>query len=244
MIESKPFPRTFRGYCPAQVDAAVEALTTKQHFLLNDVESLRARLQERDREIAVLRTEMADLIETSPTPQAMQRRMANMLQRTVDEISQMQAEARTEADAVIAAARAEMEAEQRKHEDVIAELTAKRDALTADYEETKNNLDAELAKMRAEARAELDGERQDAKQEREQLLADAKQEADFYREKAQRAVKEAREQQIRVLEQMMGVYRDLEEVPAVLEAAYREAKDPPGVDVDSSDDHKVRAGSS
>jgi cell division septum initiation protein DivIVA len=234
MIESaKPFPRTFWGYRPTQVDAAIEALTTKQQFLLNDVESLRARLQERDREIAVLRTEMADLIETSPTPQAMQRRMAAMLQRTVDEISQMQAEARAEAEAVIATAKAEADVEQQKHRDVIAELTAKRDALAAEYDDTKKNLDAELAKMRAEARSELDGERQDAQQEREQLLADAKQEADFYREKAQRAVKQARDQQIRVLEQLMGVYRDLEEVPAVLEAAYREVKNAPeGASVD------------
>jgi hypothetical protein len=56
------------------------------------------------------------------------------------------------------------------------------------------------------------------------LLADAIQQADHYREQARRAVEEATQQRITVLEQLMGVYRDLEEVPATLESAYRELK--------------------
>ena len=43
----------FRGYDPAAVDTYIEAMTTKQQFLLN-VESLRARLNERDDEAAAL----------------------------------------------------------------------------------------------------------------------------------------------------------------------------------------------
>ena len=42
---AKTFSRMFRGYDSAAVDAYIEALTTKQQFLLNDVESLRARLK-------------------------------------------------------------------------------------------------------------------------------------------------------------------------------------------------------
>ena len=44
---AKTFSRMFRGYDPAAVDAYIEALTTKQQFLLDDVESLKARLKER-----------------------------------------------------------------------------------------------------------------------------------------------------------------------------------------------------
>lgn len=210
------FSRTFRGYEPAAVDASIEAFSTKQQFLLNDIESLRGRLKERDREVSVLRNELADLVDTSSSPRAMQLRMAKMLQRAVDEISEMQAEARAEAQALIAAAETEVEAEQQKHREVLADMVAKQDALSTEYEEAKKELDGELAAAR-----------QDAQQQREQLLADAKQEADYYREQARREAHEAREQRIKILEQLMGVYRDLEEVPPALESAYREAKDSP-----------------
>ena len=228
---AKTFSRVFRGYDSAAVDAYIEALTTKQQFLLNDVESLRARLNERDNEAAALRREVAALTDTSTTPHAMQQRMATMLRRAVDEISEMQAEARVEAEALIAATKAEAEIEQRKHKELLADMIAKQNALEADYEKTKKKFDAELATLRAETRSEIDEAFQDAQQEREQLLADAKQEADYYREQARRAVDEASQQRIKVLEQLMGVYRDLESVPATLESAYQEAKDSPEASV-------------
>jgi cell division septum initiation protein DivIVA len=204
----------FRGYDPAAVDAHIEVLTTKQQLLHDDVESLRARLKESGDEAAALRKEIVVLTDTSPSPHAMQQRMAKMLRRAVDEVSEMQAEARAEAEALIAAA--EAEAEQRKHEKVLADLTAQREALEADYEETKEKLQAELAGLRA-----------DAQQAREQLLADAKQSADRDRERARRAVDEASRQRIKILEQLMVVYRDLETVPDALELAYEERKDRP-----------------
>jgi DivIVA domain-containing protein len=210
------FTRRFRGYDPAAVDAHLEMLTTKQQLLLDDVESLRARLKKLGDEAAGLRKEVAVLTETSPSPHAMQQRMANMLRRAVDEVAEMQAEARAEAEALIAAAEAEIEVEQRKHEEQLAELVARQEALEADYAESKEKLDAELVSIRA-----------DAQQEREQLLADAKLEADRYREQARRAVDEATQQRVKVLEQLMGVYRDLEAVPADLESAYQELKNPP-----------------
>ena len=86
---AKTFSRLFRGYDPVAVDTYIEALTTKQQCLLNDVESLRARLKERDDEAAALQKEVDALRDTSPSPHAMQHRMAKMLRRAVDEISEM-----------------------------------------------------------------------------------------------------------------------------------------------------------
>ena len=220
---ARMFSRTFRGYDPAAVDAHIETLTIKQQLLLDDVESLRARLRDLGDEAAALRKEVVVLTDTSPSPHAVQQRMAKMLRRAVDEVAEMEAEARAEAEGLIAAAEAEIEATQRKHQDELADLAAQREALETDYEETKQKYDAELANLRA-----------DAQEEREQLLADARQQADHYREQARRAVEEATQQRITVLERLMGVYRDLEEVPATLESAYRELK--------NHSDHKVSAG--
>jgi DivIVA domain-containing protein len=210
------FTRRFRGYDPASVDAHIEMLTTKQQLVLDDVESLRARLRELGDESAGLRKEVALLTETSPSPHAMQQRMANMLRRAVDEVAEMQAEARAEAAALIAAAEAEIEAARRKHEEQLAELAARQEALEADHAESKEKLEAELASIR-----------DDAQEEREQLLAAAKLEADHYREQARRGADEAAQQRVKVLEQLMGVYRDLAAVPADLESAYQELKNPP-----------------
>jgi cell division septum initiation protein DivIVA len=212
---AKTFTRTFRGYDPAAVEAHIEVLTTKQKLLLDDVESLRARLRESGDEAAALRKEVAVLTDTSPSPHAVQKRMAKMLQRTVDEIAEMQAEARAEADAVIASAEAEAESAQQKRDEVLADLADQKKAMEAEFREAKERLEAEMASLRA-----------DAQQERERLLADAKHEADHYRDQARRAVDEARRQRITILEQLMGVYRDLDAVPAALEAAYREQQDP------------------
>jgi cell division septum initiation protein DivIVA len=212
---TRKFSRMFRGYDPAAVDAHVEMLTTKQQLLLDDVERLRAGLQERGSEAAALRQEVAVLTDTSPSPHAMQLRMAKMLRRAVDEVSEMQTEARAEAEAMIAAAETEIEAAQQEHKDRLADMTAQLNNLEADYRATRERLDAELAGMRS-----------DAQEEREQLLADAKQEADHYLAQARRAVDEATRQRITILEQLMGVYHDLDAVPATLERAYQELKNP------------------
>jgi cell division septum initiation protein DivIVA len=228
---AKTFSRMFRGYDPAAVDAYIEVLISKQQLLLDDVESLRDRLMESRNEAAALREEVAVLTDTSPSPHAMQHRMAKMLRRAVDEVSEMQAEAREEAGALIAAAEADAEAAQRKREELLADMAARQKALEAEYEETKKKLDAELASMRA-----------DADQAREQLLADAKQAADHYREQARRAADAASQQRIKILEQLMGVYRDLEAVPATLESAYQERKNAPEASVVVPLDEKVSTG--
>ncbi|OBH58084.1 cell division protein DivIVA [Mycobacterium colombiense] len=238
----KTFSRKFMGYDAAAVDAHIEMLTTKQQLLLDDVESLRARLQESGDQTAALRKEVAVLTDTSPSPHAVQQRMAKMLSRAVDEVAEMQAEARAEADALIAAAEAEAEAAERKRDEVLADMAAQQKALETEYEETKEKLDAELAEMRAETQSAIEKARQDAERECEQLLGDAKKGADHYREKARRAVDEATAQRIKILEQLMGVYRDLDEVPKALEAAYEERNDSDDEGVLKPLDRKVAAG--
>jgi Skp family chaperone for outer membrane proteins len=219
---AKTFSRKFMGYDPAAVDASVEALTTKQQLLLADVESLRAKLQQSGDESSALRQEVAVLTDTSPSPHAMQQRMAKMLRRAVDEISEMQTEAQTEAAALITAAEAEIEAEQRKHKELLADLAAQQKAMEAEYAETKEKLEADLVSLRT-----------DAQQAREQLLADAQQRADRDREDARQAVEEASRQRIKILEQLMGVYRDLESVPAALDSAYQDQDNPVKETVDA-----------
>ena len=159
---AKTFSRRFRGYDPAAVDAHIEMLTAKQQLLLDDVGSLRARLKESGSETAALRQEVAVLTDTSPSPHAMQQRMAKMLRRAVDEVAEMQAEARAEADALIAAALAETEAAQREHEELLEDMAARLQAQEAEYEEIKKKLEAELARMRAETQSTIDEARRDA----------------------------------------------------------------------------------
>jgi cell division septum initiation protein DivIVA len=213
---AKTFTRTLWGYNAGAVDAHIEMLTTKQQLVLDDVESLRARLKDLGDESTALRKEVVLLTETSPTPHAVQQRMAQMLRRAVDEAAEMQAEAQAEAASLVAEAETEAQAAQQKQKQLVAEMAAQRKAMEADYAESKEKLDTELAGMRA-----------DLQKEREQLLGDAKHEADHYREQSRKAAEEATAQRVKVLEQLMGVYRDLEEVPAALESAYQELKNPP-----------------
>lgn len=228
---ARKFPRILMGYDPMAVDAHVEELTAKQQLLLDDIENLRARLNQSGDEVAALRKEVAVLNDTSPSPHAMQHRMAKMLRHTVDEAAQMKAEAKAEAEALVAAIESEAEAARRKHNEQLAEMAAERSALETECEETKQALDAEVAEIRTETREAIDEAWQTANQERDQLLADAKQEADHYREQARRMVDDAMQHRVTILEQLMDVFRGLEAVPADLEAAYRERNDPPELGV-------------
>jgi cell division septum initiation protein DivIVA len=236
---ARTFTRRFLGYEPAAVDAYIEMLATKQQLLLDDVESLRARLKGIEVEATALRTEVDLLTETSPSPHAVQQRMAKMLRSAVDDVSEMQAEANAEAAALIAAAKAEAEAVQQKHLEVLADLGEQVKSREVEYENAKEKLGAELDRMSAETQSAIAAAWQNAQEEREQLLADAKLEADQYREHARQAVDQASQQRIKVLEQLMGVYRDLESVPATLESAYRELKDANEASAESSSDQRV-----
>ena len=239
---ARTFSRTLGGYKPAAVDAYIEMLTTKQQLLLDDVESLRARLKDLDDESAALRNEVTLLTDTSPSPHAVQQRMAKMLRQAVDEVSEMRAEAQAEARTLVAAAQAEADAELGKHKELLADLGAQLNARQAEYDEAKAKVAVELDRMTAENQSAIDEAWQDAQQEREELLADAKLQADHLREQARRAVDEASQQRIEILEQLMGVYRDLESVPATLESAYREVKNATEASAEAPSDEKVSAG--
>ena len=239
---ARTFTQRFLGYEPAAVDAYIEVLDTKQQLLLDDVESLRARLKGIEDEAAALRNEVGLLTETSSSPHAVQQRMAKMLQSAVGDISELQAEAKAEASALIAEAKAEAETEQRKHMELLADLGEQVKSRETEYADAKEKLGAELDKMSAETQNAIAEAWQDAQEEREQLLADAKLEADHYREQARQAVDEASQQRIEILEQLMGVYRDLEGVPATLESAYQELKNPGEASAKEPSDQKVSTG--
>ncbi|MGZ4526515.1 MAG: cell division protein DivIVA [Mycobacterium sp.] len=245
---AKTFPRMFKGYDPAAVDAYIEVLLAKQKFLIDEVQNLRAwRNESSDEaaalriEVACLKDEVAFLSDTSPSPYAMQHRMAKMLRRALDEISRMQDEARAEAGALIAGAEAEAEAAQREHRELLADMAAQRKALETECEATRKELDAELAGLRKEAKLLIDEAWQRAEREREQLLADAKQEADCFDEQARRAVYEANQQRIMILQELMDVARDLHGLPATLESAYQQRKDTPEASVVVPLDQKNQA---
>jgi cell division septum initiation protein DivIVA len=238
---ARTFTRRFLGYEPAAVDAHIEMLATKQQLLLDDVDSLRVRLKGFEDEAAALRNEVDLLTETSQSPHAVQQRMAKMLRSAVSDISEMQAEAKAEAAALIAEAKAEADAEQHKHLELLADLGEQLKSRKAEYAEAKEKLGAELDRMSAESQSAIAGAWQDAQEERAQLIADAKLEADHDREQARQAVDKASRQRIEILEQLMGVYRDLESVPATLESAYRELKDADEASVEASSDQKVSA---
>jgi cell division septum initiation protein DivIVA len=239
---TRTFARRFLGYEPAAVDAYIETLATKQQLLLDDVESLRARLKGIEDEAAVLRNEVDRLTETSPSPHAVQQRMAKMLRSAVSDISEMRAEAKAEAAALIAEAKGEVAAEQQKHIELLADLGEQVKNREAEYADAKEKLGAELDRMSAETQSAIAEAWQDAQEERAQLLADAKLEADHYREQARQAVDEASQQRIEILEQLMGVYRDLEGVPATLESAYQELKNPEEASAQEPSEKKASTG--
>lgn len=235
---AKTFSRTFRGYDTAAVDAYLEVLFAKQKLLIDEVQNLRAERKECGDEAAALRIEaaclsdeVAMLSDTSPSPYAMQHRMARMLRRALDEASRMQAEARAEADALIAAAEAEVQAAEREHRELLADIALQRKALETQCAETKKNVEAEVAGRRAEAQSSIDHAWEEAQHQREQLLADAKQQARLVHEQARQAVAEANQQRIMILEELMGVARDLQAVPASLESAYQQLKNLPEASV-------------
>jgi cell division septum initiation protein DivIVA len=239
---ARTFTRRFLGYEPAAVDAHIEMLATKQQLLLDDVESLRARLKGFEDEAAALRNEVDLLTETSQSPHAVQQRLAKMLRSAVGDISAMQAGAKAEAAALIAAAKAEAEAEQQKHIELLADLGEQAKSREAEYAAAKEKLGAELDRMSAETQSAIAEAWQDAQEERAQLIADAKLEADHHRAQARQAVDEASQQRIEILEQLMGVYRDLEGVPATLESAYQELKNPGEASAEEPSDRKVSTG--
>ncbi|WP_244232334.1 DivIVA domain-containing protein [Mycobacterium innocens] len=92
------FERTRNGYDPAAVNQYLAELMVQRQAQHYETERLRV-------EIAALRDENAVLRDTSPSAPAVTDRLAKMLRFAVDEVFQMQSEARAEASALIAAAK-------------------------------------------------------------------------------------------------------------------------------------------
>jgi chromosome segregation ATPase len=220
------FPRVRKGYDPLAVDAYIDELAVEQQSLREEAQALRTRLTQSSDEAAALRKEVAVLQDTSPSPHAMPHRIAKMLRITVDEVAAMQAEAQSEAEALIAATEAEADTARRRHKELLADIAAQRGAHDAEREKAEKELDAELARMRAETEAAIDEAWEDAERQRQELLRDARHEADYYLDQARHAVEDAKQQRAKILEQVASVYRGLETVPAALESAHRDRDRP------------------
>ena len=148
------FNRVRNGYDPSHVDEYVTELALVQQAMQHEVDSLRAQLHDSSAQVAHLRQETAALADTSHTPQAMTDRIAKMLRVAVDEVSEMQFEARLEAESMIASAQAETEAAQAKSRQLLAELAARQRAMETEYAEVMNRARDEAARITAQAVSE------------------------------------------------------------------------------------------
>src|SRR5690348_3542123 len=101
------FRRVRRGYDPTAVDAFIALLRTTEQSLRDEVALLHTRLAESATAAAELTHEVERLQGTSPSTDAMTRRISGFLQTALDEVSAMQAEARAEITKWAAVAKAE-----------------------------------------------------------------------------------------------------------------------------------------
>ena len=153
MVNLAPsFARVRNGYDPqtvaefineqAYIQQALEAeLTSLQSQLAEssaELNSVHYRLAESSAQVDSLRNETAQLATTSTSPQAMTDRIAKMLRVAVDEVSEMQYEARLEAESMVISAQAEAEASQAKIRQQLAELAARQRAMETEYAEVMN----------------------------------------------------------------------------------------------------------
>jgi hypothetical protein len=119
-----------------------------------EAESLRAQLAESSSQVVSLRNETAQLATTSTSPQAMTDRIAKMLRVAVDEVSEMQYDARLEAESLILNAQAEAEMSQAKVRQQLAELTTRQRAMETEYAEVMNRAREDAARIVAQAVSE------------------------------------------------------------------------------------------
>lgn len=154
------FPRVRHGYDPGTVEEYINEVGLIQQSLQQEVDNLRTQLRETSTEASRLRHEAAALADNSPTPQAMTDRIAKMLRVAVDEVSEMQFEARLEAEQMIATAQADAEAAQTKSRQMVAELSARQRAMETEYAELMTKAREEAARITAEAVSEAERSRE------------------------------------------------------------------------------------
>nr|WP_237079709.1 DivIVA domain-containing protein [Mycobacterium tuberculosis] len=131
------FQRTRSGYDPVAVNHYIAELVLRQQAQHCEIETLKA-------EIASLKDENAALKDTSPSAQAVTDRMAKMLRLAVDEVFQMQSEARAEAATLVSAARDEAEAVRTQKREMLADMNARQRALESEHADVMRRAREEL----------------------------------------------------------------------------------------------------
>lgn len=150
------FQRTRSGYDPVAVNHYIAELVLRQQAQHCEIETLKA-------EIASLKDENAALKDTSPSAQAVTDRMAKMLRLAVDEVFQMQSEARAEAATLVAeaatlvsAARDEAEAVRTQKREMLADMNARQRALESEHADVMRRAREEAEQLVAQATAEVE----------------------------------------------------------------------------------------
>lgn len=164
----KKFNRVRNGYDPAAVDELIGEMLYMQNSLEREATGLRAQLDdsstqvnhlhhqisETSTQLAQLNRERAVVAESSQAPQAMTDRIAKMLRFAVDEVSEMQYEARLEAESMMANAQAEAETARTQARQNLAELAARQRAMETEYAEVMSKARDEAARVVAQAVSE------------------------------------------------------------------------------------------
>lgn len=138
------FQRTRSGYDPVAVNHYIAELVLRQQAQHCEIETLKA-------EIASLKDENAALKDTSPSAQAVTDRMAKMLRLAVDEVFQMQSEARAEAATLVSAARDEAEAVRTQKREMLADMNARQRALESEHADVMRRAREEAEQLVAQA---------------------------------------------------------------------------------------------
>ena len=176
------FGRVRNGYDPQLVDEFINeqvylqqrleqettALRGQVEDLEQTVDSLRSQLAESSSEVVSLRSQTAQLESSSTSPQAMTDRIAKMLRVAVDEVSEMQYEARLEAESLILASQAEAEASQAKIRQQLADLAARQRAMETEYAEVMSRAREDAARIVAQSVSESERMREVEALRREQ----------------------------------------------------------------------------
>lgn len=153
IVQAGPkFERARNGYDPVAVNQYVAELLLQRQAQHYELDKLTV-------ELAALRDENAALRDTSVSAGAVTNRMAKMLRLAVDEVFQMQSEARAEAAALIGAAKDEAEAEVATKREMLAQLQARQRAFEFEHAEATRRAREEAEQLKAQAANEIEAMR-------------------------------------------------------------------------------------
>lgn len=240
---SSDFGRVRNGYDPAAVDELIGEMSYVQQGLQQEVESLRTQLDQSSAQVAELHQQLNDtsaqvvqlnheraaLTESSQAPQAMTDRIAKMLRVAVDEVSEMQYEARLEAESMIANAQAEAETARTQARQNLAELAARQRAMETEYAEVMSRARDEAARIIAQAVSESERMREVEALRRQQAEEELTAELSRLRRETEARVEEqirttAQECEIRVLDAKAEAERRLRVVNEQIDRRLQETR--------------------